>query len=125
MHRSSRACATPTRFARSTGTSVNRHCGDFVEAIVVNRFATEHNNDRSAACARASPARCKGSTVCRGGIAQADIVVGRYRAWDEDPRKQSFNAGAGRHPLGKRARKLDEGVLTVRCKRIMRCDAHA
>jgi coiled-coil domain-containing protein 130 len=41
--------------------------------------------------------------------------MGRYRPYDSDPRKESFNSRTGTHALGKRARKLDsEGVLIVR-----------
>ncbi|KAN0065799.1 Protein saf4 [Thecaphora frezii] len=38
--------------------------------------------------------------------------MGRYRPPDADPTQQSFNQG--RHPLGVRARKLDQGILIVR-----------
>ncbi|EPQ27466.1 uncharacterized protein PFL1_05004 [Pseudozyma flocculosa PF-1] len=38
--------------------------------------------------------------------------MGRYRPPDADPTKQSFNQG--RHPLGVRARKIDQGILVVR-----------
>ena len=41
-------------------------------------------------------------------------VVRRYRPADQDPAKESFNSRAGRHPLGHRARKLDQGILVVR-----------
>lgn len=37
---------------------------------------------------------------------------GRYRPPDQDPTKDSFNQG--RHPLGARARKIDQGILVVR-----------
>lgn len=40
--------------------------------------------------------------------------MGRYRPYDADPQKESFNARSGTHPLGKRARKIDQGVLIVR-----------
>lgn len=40
-------------------------------------------------------------------------IVGRYRPPGEDNGCFSFNGK--RHPLGKRARKIDEGILIVRC----------
>ena len=40
--------------------------------------------------------------------------MGRHRPYDSDPREESFNARAGKHPLGDRARKLDQGILIVR-----------
>ncbi|KDN41795.1 DUF572-domain-containing protein [Tilletiaria anomala UBC 951] len=40
--------------------------------------------------------------------------MGRYRPYDSDPRKESFNSLVGKHPLGDRARKLDQGILIVR-----------
>jgi coiled-coil domain-containing protein 130 len=40
--------------------------------------------------------------------------MGRYRPYDSDPRKESFNARTGTHPLGKRAHKSDQGILIVR-----------
>lgn len=40
--------------------------------------------------------------------------MGRYRPYDADPQKESFNARSGKHPLGNRARKLDQGALIVR-----------
>ena len=40
--------------------------------------------------------------------------MGRYRPYDSDPRQESFNARTGTHALGKRARKLDQGILIVR-----------
>ncbi|WFD31689.1 galactose-6-sulfurylase [Malassezia sp. CBS 17886] len=47
-------------------------------------------------------------------------LVGRYRPWDVDPSKVSFNEQTGKHPLGKRGRKTDEGLLTVSGS----CDNH-
>ncbi|PWN50253.1 DUF572-domain-containing protein [Violaceomyces palustris] len=38
--------------------------------------------------------------------------MGRYRPYDSDPSKQPFNST--KHPLGDRARKLDQGILIVR-----------
>lgn len=41
--------------------------------------------------------------------------MGRYRPYDSDPNRESFNGRTGTHALGKRARKIDsEGVLIVR-----------
>lgn len=40
--------------------------------------------------------------------------MGRYRPYDSDPRKESFNARTGTHALGKRAHKADQGILVVR-----------
>lgn len=41
--------------------------------------------------------------------------MGRYRPYDSDPRKESFNGRTGTRGLGKRERKVDtEGILVVR-----------
>lgn len=55
--------------------------------------------------------------------------MGRYRPYDSDPRKESFNGRTGNHALGKRARKVDEGILIVRFELPFNvwcqdCDAH-
>ncbi|UZJ53155.1 hypothetical protein CBS101457_002475 [Exobasidium rhododendri] len=40
--------------------------------------------------------------------------MGRYRPYDSDPRQESFNGRTGTHALGKRAHKIEEGILVVR-----------
>lgn len=40
--------------------------------------------------------------------------MGRYRPYDSNPCRESFNARTGTHPLGKRAHKADQGILIVR-----------
>lgn len=59
--------------------------------------------------------RCRALGVCGSvRLPSLTVIVGRYRPADQDPTKESFNSRAGRHPLGHRARKLDQGILVVR-----------
>lgn len=40
--------------------------------------------------------------------------MGRYYPPDFDPTKGGLNKQQGKHPLGDRARKVDQGILIVR-----------